>query len=586
MFYMAPSDEDIERMQRERAIQDSLRALGQTEQALEEESPAFRPTEDVRSFGIFDQAEATDTLITVVETPRYRLHFTNVGAGPAQIELKNHRLWSGGNVFLISDTTRSAYNIGFLSTENYNIDTNRLIFTKENPREFISIGEDETTSLVYRLTLEDGRILTFEYQIFGDRYEMDLNIYFDGVSDLISGSYFEFGWQPRLRVTEKSRSQEATYSAAYVSSGGTLQDLHLNSRGRDQLSITGNISWVATKTKFFTQIIKPHDETDGAILTVEVTGENDDIRTHYTSTLRKIVPQDGRTGFSLFIGPLDNRELNNFDSAAYNMVDTGFRFIRWFSDPLVKWVILPFFHFFGGILPNMGWVIILFAVVIKIVLYPLTKKSFESMAAMRELQPEMKAIQEKYKDNPQAQQQATMKLFKKAKVNPLGGCLPNLLQAPVLITLWRYFQNSIEIRQESFLWANDLASPDVIISLPFNIPLVGDFIAGFVLLMAASMVFQMKISGAGAASNPSMKIFQYFMPIILFVFFNQFASGLSLYYFVYNTLSIGQQMLINKQIDHVKMMETVDKKKAKQMARELKQEEKEKKLKERNKNQK
>jgi YidC/Oxa1 family membrane protein insertase len=244
----------------------------------------------------------------------------------------------------------------------------------------------------------------------------------------------------------------------------------------------------------------------------------------------------------------------------------------------VHWIILPFFTFFGGLLPNFGLVIILFAFLVKLVLYPLTKKSFESMAAMRELQPEMKALQEKYKDDPQAQQQATMKLFKKAKVNPLGGCLPNLLQAPVLITLWRYFQNSIEIRQESFLWAQDLSAPDVIINLPFTVPLLGSHIAGFVLLMALSMVVQMKISGggAGAASNPQMKIFQYVLPVILFVFFNQFASGLSLYYLIFNTLSIGQQMLINKQIDHVKMMETVDKKQARKMAKEQKKEERQK----------
>jgi len=574
MFYMAPSQEEMERVQRERAIQDSLRALGITEQPVLPETPEFRDIDERPLLGIFSSTAETDTLITVVETENFRIHFTNLGAGPSQIELLNHRKWSGGNVFLIADTTRSAYNLGFLSTENYNVDTNQLLFRQVTESRNIQLGADETTLLVYELELEDGRTLTFEYTLHGNGYEIGLNILFDGVRDLISGNFFEFGWQSRLRVTERSRSQEAQYSAAYISSGGALSDLQLTSRGRAQDSFTGNIDWVATKTKFFTQIIKPFEETDGAILTAEVIGENDDIRTHYTSTLRKIVPATGVSSFGLYIGPLDFFELREFEASAYNMVDTGFRFMRWFSDPLVRWVILPFFSFFGGFIPNMGIVIILFAVVIKIVLYPLTKKSFESMAAMRELQPEMKAIQEKYKDNPQAQQQATMKLFKKAKVNPLGGCLPNLLQAPVLITLWRYFQNSIEIRQESFLWASDLASPDAIIHLPFNIPFVGDFIAGFVLLMAGSMVIQMKISGAGGAANPQMKIFQYIMPVILFMFFNQFASGLSLYYFIYNTLSIGQQMLINKQIDHVKMMETVDKKKARQMARELKEEEK------------
>lgn len=579
MYYMAPSEEEIERMQRERAIQDSLRALGQTEQtdpSRADDIPTIGPAEEDRTFGIFDRFAEGDTSLTLVETPNYRIEFTNLGAGPSQIELRNHRMWSGGNVLLIADTTRSAYNLGFLSTENYNVDTNRLFFTRDGDDDQITIGPGETGTLTYRLELDDGRTLVYEYIFNGDRYEIGLNVYFDGVRDLISGSYFEFGWQSRLKVTERSRSQEAQYSAAYVYSGGVLDDLQLTSKGRAQDTVTGNIDWVATKTKFFTQIIRPAGETDGAILTAEYTGDDDMVRTHYTSAIRKIVPHDGNVRFDFYIGPLDNYELREFEPDAYNMVDTGFRFMRWFSDPIVKWVVLPFFTFFGGIIPNMGLVIILFAFVIKLVLYPLTKKSFESMAAMRELQPEMKALQEKYKDNPQAQQQATMKLFKKAKVNPLGGCLPNLLQAPVLITLWRYFQNSIEIRQESFLWAQDLAAPDPILHLPFSIPFMGDYIGGFVLLMAASMVFQMKLSGAGATANPQMKMLQYVMPVVLFFFFNQFASGLSLYYLIYNVLSIGQQLMINKQIDHVKMMESVDKKKARQMAREQKQSEKEK----------
>lgn len=578
MFYMAPTEEQLERQQRERELRDSLNAIERIDrEAVERGVAEFRELDEpIAALGVFGNVAVTDTMLTTVETPFQRITFTNVGGGPAQFELVNHRKYDGTRVTLLADTTRSAYNLGFLSTENYNIDTQDLLFIPRTTASEINIGPGETATIAYDLMLEDGRTLTFEYLISGDGYELGLSILFDGVRELISGSYFEFGWQPRLRTTERSRSQEAQYSAAFVYAGGVLDDINLTSAGTERRSITGNIGWVSTKTKFFTQIIQPVGETDGAILMADVTGRDEDIRTHYRSIMRSMVPADGESQFRLFVGPLDHRHLNEFHPAAYDMVDTGFRFLRWFSDPFVKWIVLPFFGFFGNLLGNYGLVIILFAVVIKIVLYPLTKKSFESMAAMRELQPEMKALQEKYKDDPQAQQQATMKLFKKAKVNPLGGCLPNLLQAPVLITLWRYFQNSIEIRQESFLWASDLSAPDVIIQLPFSIPLLGDFIAGFVLLMSATMVLQMKISGQGAAANPQMKIFTYILPVVLFFFFNQFASGLSLYYLVYNLLSIGQQMMINKQIDHVKMMETVDKKKARQMAKEQKMEERKK----------
>lgn len=586
MYYMAPSEEELERMQRERAIQDSLDAVSQAEgfEPQEERDEidtrgAAEPTRPAESaIGSFANNTATDTLTTTVETPYYRMLFTTVGGGPAQVELLRHDKYDGSKVTLMADTLRSAYNVGFLSTENYNIDSYDLLFKQRHSENEIRLEAGQEQQLIYDLELEDGRTLTFEYTLNGDGYELGLDVYFDGMRELVSGSYYEFGWQPRLRTTEASRDQEIQYSAAYVYLGGVLENLRLSSAGSERESITGNIRWVATKSKFFTQIIKPEGETDGSILLADVTEEDGELFTHYRSILRSAVPQSGASRFNLYIGPLDYIYLDRFDDKAYDMVDTGFRFLTWFSDPFVHWVVLPFFTFFGGILPNFGLVIILFAVVVKVVLYPLTKKSFESMAAMRELQPEMKALQEKYKDDPQAQQQATMKLFKTAKVNPLGGCLPNLLQAPVLITLWRYFQNSIEIRQESFLWAQDLSAPDVIIQLPFSIPLLGDYIAGFVLLMALSMMVQMKISGggAGAASNPQMKIFQYLLPIILFVFFNQFASGLSLYYLIFNTLSIGQQMLVNKQVDHVKMMETVDKKKARKMAKEQKKEERQK----------
>ncbi len=207
----------------------------------------------------------------------------------------------------------------------------------------------------------------------------------------------------------------------------------------------------------------------------------------------------------------------------------------------------------GGFISNYGVLVIIFAASVKLILSPLTFKSYKSMAAMRELQPLMKEIQEKYKNDPQKQQKATMDLYRKNKVNPLGGCLPMLLQFPILITLWRFFQNSILLRQESFLWASDLSAPDFIISLPFAIPFLGEQIAGFVILMAISMGLQSKLtggaSGGGAASGAmaqQMKIMQYLLPFMMLFIFNNFASGLSLYYLIFNVLSILQQLYINK----------------------------------------
>ncbi|MDZ7692241.1 MAG: membrane protein insertase YidC [Balneolaceae bacterium] len=280
---------------------------------------------------------------------------------------------------------------------------------------------------------------------------------------------------------------------------------------------------------------------------------------HYQSYIKSDIPQDRLVSYRLYVGPLAYNTLKQFDGNAYDMVDVGWSWIRWFSDPLVRYIVIPFFGFVADYM-NIGLAIILFAVLIKVVLYPLTKKSYKSMAAMKDLQPKMKEIQEKYSDKPEKQQKETLKLYKEAGVNPLGGCLPNLLQFPILITLWRFFQNSILIRQEEFLWASDLSAPDYILSLPFSIPFLGDQLAGFVLLMSGAMMLQSKVTGGmsggmgggGGMGGSQMKMFQYLLPVMLLFIFNNFAAGLSLYYLIYNVMSIGQQLWINHQIDNDK----------------------------------
>jgi len=232
------------------------------------------------------------------------------------------------------------------------------------------------------------------------------------------------------------------------------------------------------------------------------------------------------------------------------MVEFGFG--AFMTRPLARYIIAPFFALLAGFIPNFGIVILLFAFIVKLVLYPLTKKSYLSMAKMRDVQPEMEAIKEKYTDNPQKQQEAMMKMYKQRGVNPLGGCLPMLLQYPILITMWRFFQSTLVLRQQSFLWAPDLSAPDPILHLPFTIPLYGNFVAGFTLLMGVSMIFQMKIATpSGGTGSSQQKMIMYMMPIFFFFFFNRFPSGLSLYYLGFNIFTVFQQRYINRHLhDH------------------------------------
>jgi YidC/Oxa1 family membrane protein insertase len=239
--------------------------------------------------------------------------------------------------------------------------------------------------------------------------------------------------------------------------------------------------------------------------------------------------------------------IRQYDVGLYDMVDYGWDFFETVTRPLAKFVFVPVFDFLHTFIPSWGLVIIVFSILVKLALYPLTKSSFTSMAKMRELQPRMEAIKAKHPDSPQKQQEAMMKMYKETGVNPVGGCLPMLLQYPIIIALWQFLPQAIEIRQQGFLWATDLSAPDVIFHLPFTIPFYGDFVSGFTILMGISMVFQMRLQ-ASPSTNAQAKIFTYVFPVMIFVIFNRLAAGLNLYYLCYNVLSAAQQQMINRNL--------------------------------------
>lgn len=581
-YFTMPSQEELQRRQAEQqARQDSIAAVQRADSIArqqQQESPTAQTGEQSdeqtsgmttlseedgngqSTMGIFGNASVQDTTEFTVNTPYYRATFTNLGAGPSQILLKDYETWDHKPVKMIKDTTESTYTLGFLSSENYNIETDKLVFEQLTEGDSLSLAEGETAELRYALNISDNKRILYTYTLNGNTHQIDLDIQFQGLQRDIIGSTVEFGWDSPLQLTEKDPSQEGLYTSAYVYTGGEMEQLLLSEPNREEENYNGTIDWVATRTKFFTQVIKSESPTEGALLIGELSGQTDNPNTEYRyqSYINADIPESGLVEFKLYAGPLSYHLLKDFDETAYDMVDVGYSWTRWFSDPLVRYMIIPYFGFVADYM-NSGLAIILFAILIKLVLYPLTKKSYRSMAAMKELQPKMKEIQDKYSDDPQKQQKATMKLYKEAGVNPLGGCLPNLLQLPILITLWRFFQNSILIRQEEFLWAADLSAPDYIFNLPFSVPFIGDQIAGFVLLMSIAMVFQSRLTGGmggagggGSTGGINMKAMQYIFPVMMLFIFNNFAAGLSLYYLIYNVVSIGQQLLIYRQMDNEK----------------------------------
>jgi YidC/Oxa1 family membrane protein insertase len=582
-YFTMPTQEEMQQRRAAQARQDSIAAAKADSQAHQPKQTASkkqqkaarpdtgaakqaRPQEHQQKkvplqAGIFSRASLHDTSTVAVKTPLYHTTFTNVGAGPATFTLQKYNTWNDHLVQLISDTTRSAYNVGFMTAQSHNVDTDQLLFKQLTPGHTLQVKKGETKTLKYALDIGKNRRLIYTYTFHGDSYQVDLNITFKGLKQAVVGSAIDFGWTPQLNLTEKNRKKDASHKSAYAYSGGEREQLKLSSPDHKKKTYSGTVSWVATRTKWFTQIIKTNSSTVNARLIGDISKSDSAVNNHhYQSYIKTHLSDDNTASFQLYLGPLSFHDLAHYDKTTYGMVNIGYSWTRWFAEPLVRWIIIPFFSFLGHYM-NMGLVIILFSIAIKIVLWPLTHKSFRSMAAMKELQPQMQEIKDKYSDDQQKQQKETMKLYKEANVNPLGGCLPQLLQLPILWTLYFYIRNSILLRQESFLWAHDLSTPDYILHLPFSIPILGHNIAGFALLMAVVMVLQMQFTGGmgamggggGGGAGGMGNAFKYIMPIFLFFIFNNFAAGLSLYYLIYNAVNTLQQMIVFKEMEEGKI---------------------------------
>jgi YidC/Oxa1 family membrane protein insertase len=386
---------------------------------------------------------------------------------------------------------------------------------------------------------------------------------------MIADNEFDIVWNSGIRFVEFNSVDEANYANASVYYGGEQVKIDAASVGDEEPSnesFSGRVEWLTMRNKYFAAILAPEnsDMVDGAFVEgVSRPLEHNGIYELYNARLEMMYDPGVKStyNFMLYLGPVDYGILESYGETFTKVVDFGsFLGLTFIVRPIAEYILLPLFKFLHSFIPNYGFVIIVFSIIIKIVLFPLTKKSYQSMKRMQQLQPKIKELKEKYKDDQQKQNSETMKLYSKYGVNPAGGCLPLLLQMPIFVALWGMFQTAIDLRQQPFiLWIQDLSTPDIIYHLPFTIPFVGiDKIAGLALLMGTTTFFQQKMS----VKDPSQKAMVYMMPVFLTLLFMSFPSGLNLYYFMFNVLSIGQQYLINKgKQEELKPVDKANKKK-------------------------
>lgn len=484
-----------------------------------------------------------------VRTSFYTAVFSTRGATLISLELENYTKFGTDVAVQMVDTTMGgALGLEFMSPANRNHDTRSFLFETDFVGDELVVGE-APAELSFTTPVGRG-VIHLTYTFTPDSYEIGLSIQQIRPETFSTSAGYSLSWYGGIPFTEGDHENEAQKAGAFTRSGGEVENVMLMGDAYDENSIRGSVDWVAVKNKYFLSAIIPNVPARGAELIGERFGENDspDVRHDYMASLTMGAATADPDVFRMYIGPMELSRINRYGVDLYDMVDYGWDFFETVTRPLAVYVFIPIFNLLYGFIGSYGWVIIVFSFLIKVALYPLTKKSFRSMARMKELQPRMEAIKEKYRDNPKKQQEATMKMYKETGVNPLGGCLPMLLQYPIIIALWQFLPQAIELRQQSFLWATDLSAPDVILNLPFSIPMFGSAIAGFTVLMGLSMVVQMKMQ-ATPGSGAQQKIFMYVFPVMIFVIFNRLASGLNLYYLCYNVLTAAQQKIINKQLE-------------------------------------
>ena len=420
--------------------------------------------------------------ITVV-TRLFEAELSTKGATFTRISLSEYYQFDQETpVQLVGD--EPALGLRFQSPGGRNRDTREFYYEADRGSSRIDVVDGPQT-LTFTTSAGAG-LIRKTYTFSPDRYEVGLKVEMVEAASFQSSDGYELVWAGALPFSEDAtnRKEEMQQVGAWARSGGEVEGINLGRREEDEVSLRGDVSWIGVKNKYFAVAVIPAAPALEAYLAGFRNADADDpnVQIDLSAGLYMGSPRMQGDDFRLYLGPLDYNYVKEYEGL-YGMVDYGWDAFEWITRPLARFVFIPVFSLLSARIASYGLVIIVFCILIKLLLFPITRVSYRSMAAMRELAPQMKEIKEKYKDNPQKQQQATMKLYKATGMNPLSSCLPMLLQYPIIIALWQFLQQSIEIRQKSFLWAPDLSAPDAILDLPFSIPFYGDYVAGFTVLM-------------------------------------------------------------------------------------------------------
>ncbi|MDD3063099.1 MAG: membrane protein insertase YidC [Massilibacteroides sp.] len=582
-WFNQPSPEQIEAQRRyndsiakieQLKLQEEQKSTSTSDLQVEEEilPDSIKLARREQAFGGFASATTGVDEQIKLENELLEVRFSTKGGYLSYARLKKYDTYDSLPLVLF-DEQQALLNLALITASNKVIHTTDLYFTP--------VRGDDPNRLTMRLNVGEGACLDFVYTLPPNEYRMDFTIQGTGLNGLLAPNTtsVDLTWEQTARQLEKGRKYEDRYTGLYYKYVG--DDVgNLSESGNDSEKISNRLKWIAYKNKFFSTVLISNDGFESAMLdsrAVEAPGVLMDFKT-FTS-----VPFDlqGKTPTSLhyFIGPNRYGLLNSYDKEIAKedqldlerLVPLGASIFRWVN----KYFIIPIFDFLGNYLSSYGLIILLLTLIVKLVLLPLTYKSYISSAKMRVLRPQVEEINVKYPGQEKAmeRQKATMELYSRAGASPMSGCVPMLLQMPILIALFMFFPSAIELRHQSFLWAKDLSTYDAIVSWDAQIPLVSTYFGNHISLFCLLMVivnliytkFNMEMSNTGQQQMPGMKAMMYMMPLMLLVFFNQYASGLNFYYFISTLMTVGQTILFRYTINEEKLLAKLEENKKKPM---------------------
>ncbi len=501
--------------------------------------------------------------ITTVETDVFELKFSKKGGHLAQVKLRNFVDYDSVPIYLVKDNN-SAFNITFSTSDS------RTHNTQDFPFQPSVTKSGENTVVSMKLKFSETTFIEYRYELKPNDYMIDFSIKSQGLSGVFNTSQpITLDWKQKNIRHAKSISYENRYTRlTYMHDEGKVDKL---SQMGDDDDTADNVEWLSYRQFFFSSILVANDSPfKDVAMTSKNLVEDEEIDTLFTKIYTSKFPLAYNGGeinksLGLYYGPTEATTLKTYEKGLDESIPFGWGIFGWIN----KMIFIPLFGFLSGFLPY-GVAIIVMTILVKIVLSFVQYKQFLSQAKMKILKPELDAVREKYKDNKLKAQQETMAIQSKAGASPLSGCLPGLMQIPVFYALFMFFPTAFELRQKSFLWADDLSSFDSVLDLPFTIPFYGDHVSLFPILAAVAIFFYMKMTtGQQMATQPTqegmpdmgkmMKYMIYFSPLLMLIFFNNYASGLSLYYFISNLISIGIMLVIkNYIIDEDKVLAKIE----------------------------